>query len=96
MSRLAQQSRIMAAVDRQMSIPVPRLFAAVFREGPVFRMGYDAHVQAWKREMGAAALLQWRHNRAFREAYEAQVEIDRNAPLPAWCALDATSGERVS
>lgn len=48
------------------------LLAAIFHEGPVFRMGFDSHVRAWKRHVARAGVRRFNTDPAFRAAYRAQ------------------------
>lgn len=47
------------------------LIAAIFHQGPVFRMGFDAHVRAWRQHTGGAALRAFYNDPDFRAGYHA-------------------------
>ena len=49
-----------------------RLLDAIFHEGPIFRMGFDAHVRAWKRATANAGFLAFNSSPEFRAAYRAR------------------------
>lgn len=48
------------------------LIQASFHEGPVFRMGFDAHVQAWRKHTRRAAFTTYHTAPAFAAAYDAE------------------------
>lgn len=61
-----------------------RLLAAAFAEMPIFRIGYDRHVQAYRRHIGSEAYITYHTDPAFASAYEARVAEQRAMPMPAW------------
>lgn len=56
-----------------LSASLSKLMDANFHEGPIYRMGFDAHVRAWSKHVGLMAFRAYHHNPAFRAAYEARV-----------------------
>ena len=51
---------------------VRSLLDANFHEGPAFRMGFESHVVAWRKDTGLRALVAYKNNPAFRAAYLAR------------------------
>lgn len=72
MSRQAQRARMLEAATAD-------LIAAAFHEGPVFRMGYDRHVQQWKSHVGQVCFIRYQNDGEFRAAYDARREAVRRA-----------------
>lgn len=55
-----------------------------FATRPLFRIGYDMHVRAWRSHMQEVLWHRYWSNREFREAYDTRVEARRRQPMPAW------------
>lgn len=70
MTRTAQTARMLEAATAD-------LIAAAFHEGPVFRMGYDRHVQQWKAHVGQVCFIRYQNDGDFRAAYDARREAAR-------------------
>ena len=49
-----------------------RILTATFHEGPIFRMGYDAHVRDWRAAIQSESLIAFHRNSDFRAAYYAR------------------------
>lgn len=70
----------LALIDLCAKELIERAFAA----GPVFRMGYDAHVKAYRACLGASCFTRYHTDQAFAYAYDARLAFERGRPLPAW------------
>jgi hypothetical protein len=57
------------------------LMAFAFRERPVFRMGYDAHVRAWDKAKRADLWTAYESRPDFARAYDTRMEAERRHPL---------------
>jgi hypothetical protein len=69
-----QQAHHFAAADR-------RLLAFSFRERPVFRMRFDAHVRQWDRHMRRQVWRRWHTDPGFAAEYQRRVEAFRDCPV---------------
>ena len=49
------------------------LIEQAFSPVPVFRMGFDAHVKAWRSEVGTTCIAWYHADPSFRAAYDARV-----------------------
>lgn len=63
MSAAARQVRLLDHAARS-------LIEAAFHEGPVFRMGFDAHVRKWRAYVGRTVFVRYHTEREFQEAYD--------------------------
>lgn len=78
MTRLRTQLACLKAADAD-------IMAFAFRtDVPVFRMGYDHHVRAWKNAMCRETWIRYHTRREFRDSYDARQRAMRELPLPAW------------
>jgi hypothetical protein len=59
-----------------------RLLDAAFYEGPTFRMGFDAHVRAWKRAKQREVWVRYHSRPDFAAAYDSRVQAACATPLP--------------
>ncbi len=48
------------------------ILASIFLEGPIFRMGFDAHVKAWKKATARDGFRLFNTDPAFRAEYHAR------------------------
>lgn len=61
---------------------VADLLAFNFREGPVFRQRFDAHVVAYKRAMSWEVFRRYFASPTFAAAYHSELEERASRPLP--------------
>jgi hypothetical protein len=61
-----------------------RLLTAAFANGPVFRMGFDAHVRTWRRHTQSEASFAYLSDPTFAAQCDARTAELRNLPMPAW------------
>lgn len=59
--------------------PRDKLMAFAFLPRPVFRMGFDAHVKAWDKEMRRKLFVRYYSDEAFAAQYDARVRENRRA-----------------
>lgn len=57
---------------RMLDHAAKNLIEAAFHEGPVFRMGFDAHVRKWKAHVGRTVFVKYHTEREFQEAYDSR------------------------
>jgi hypothetical protein len=64
-----------------------RLLDAAFAyDAPTWRMGFDAHVKAWRKHISSECFAAYHASPAFAQAHDARIAEQRAQPMPDWRA----------